>query len=77
MSYILDKVKGHPSDMIQRLQLDISGICLGVIAHGDNCDEKVFYQNTLTLPRMWWICFISWCQGDRGMETKMNATNSY
>ena len=43
MSYILDEVKGRLSDMIQRLQSDIPGIRLGVIAHGDYCDEEVFY----------------------------------
>lgn len=43
MSYILDEVKGRLSDMIQRLQADIPGIRIGVIAHGDYCDEKVFY----------------------------------
>ena len=43
MSYILDEVKGRLSDMIQRLQSDIPRIRLGVIAHGDYCDEQVFY----------------------------------
>ncbi|XP_062601715.1 uncharacterized protein LOC134263399 [Saccostrea cucullata] len=43
MSYILDEVKGRLSEMIQRLQADIPGIRIGVIAHGDYCDEKVFY----------------------------------
>ncbi|XP_022319697.2 uncharacterized protein LOC111122301 [Crassostrea virginica] len=43
MSYILDEVKGRLSDMIQRLQSDIPGIRLGVIAHGDYCDEEEFY----------------------------------
>ena len=43
MSYILDEVKGRLSDMIQRLQSDIPGIRLGVIAHGDYCDEQEFY----------------------------------
>ena len=38
MSYILDEVKGRLSDMIQRLQADIPGIRLGVIAHGYYCD---------------------------------------
>lgn len=43
MSYILEEVKGRLSDMIQRLQADIPGIRIGVIAHGDYCDEEVFY----------------------------------
>ena len=43
MSYILNEVKDRLSDNIQRLQSDIPGIRLGVIAHGDYCDEEVFY----------------------------------
>ena len=43
LSYILDEVKGRLHDMIQRLQSDIPGIRLGVIVHGDFCDEEVFY----------------------------------
>lgn len=43
MSYILEEVKSRLSDMIQRLQADIPGIRIGVIAHGDYCDEEVFY----------------------------------
>ena len=43
MSYILDEVIGRVSDKLQRLQSDIPGIHLGVIAHGEYCDEKVFY----------------------------------
>ena len=43
MSYILDEVKSRLHDMIQRLQSDIPGIRLGVIAHGDYCDEEEFY----------------------------------
>ena len=43
MSYILNEVKGRLHDMTQRLQSDIPGIRLGVIAHGDYCDEEVFY----------------------------------
>lgn len=39
MSYILEEVKGRLSDMIQRLQADIPGIRIGVIAHGDYRDE--------------------------------------
>ena len=41
--FILDEVKGRLHDMIQRLQSDIPGIRLGVIAHGDYCNEEVFY----------------------------------
>lgn len=43
MSSILDEVRGRLQDMIQRLQSDISGIKIGVIAHGDYCDKDVFY----------------------------------
>ncbi|KAK3096956.1 hypothetical protein FSP39_005087, partial [Pinctada imbricata] len=43
MSSILDEVKGRLQDMIQRLQADIPGIRIGIIAHGDYCDENVFY----------------------------------
>ncbi|XP_069133583.1 uncharacterized protein [Argopecten irradians] len=43
MSSILEEVQGRLQDMIQRLQADIPGIRIGVIAHGDYCDEKVFY----------------------------------
>ena len=55
ISYILDEVKGRLHDLIQRLQSDIPGIAC------DYCDEEVFYlKNTSSLPRMWWICVISW-----------------
>lgn len=43
MSSILDEVRGRLQDMIQRLQSDIPGIRIGVIAHGDYCDKDVFY----------------------------------
>ena len=43
MSSVLDEVKGRLQDMIQRLQADIGGIRIGVIAHGDYCDKDVFY----------------------------------
>ncbi|XP_033751279.1 uncharacterized protein LOC117335417 [Pecten maximus] len=43
MSSILEEVQGRLQDMIQRLQADIPGIRIGVIAHGDYCDDKVFY----------------------------------
>ena len=43
MSKILDEVKGRLQDMIQRLQADIPGIRIGIIAHGDYCDAEVFY----------------------------------
>lgn len=43
MSRVIDEVKGRIQDMIQRLQADIPGIRIGVIAHGDYCDRDVFY----------------------------------
>ncbi|OWF50761.1 uncharacterized protein LOC110450060 [Mizuhopecten yessoensis] len=43
MSSVLEEIQGRLQDMIQRLQADIPGIRIGVIAHGDYCDEKVFY----------------------------------
>ena len=43
MSSVIDEVKGRLQDMIQRLQADIPGIRFGVLAHGDYCDEHVFY----------------------------------
>jgi len=43
MSSILEEVQGRLQDMIQRLQADIAGIKIGVIAHGDYCDKNVFY----------------------------------
>ncbi|XP_052064302.1 uncharacterized protein LOC127704331 [Mytilus californianus] len=43
MSSILDEVQSRLQDMIQRLQSDIPGIRIGVIAHGDYCDKDVFY----------------------------------
>lgn len=43
MLYILEEVKGWLSDMIQRFQVDILGIRIGVIVYGDYCDEEVFY----------------------------------
>ncbi|XP_060069075.1 uncharacterized protein LOC132549169 [Ylistrum balloti] len=43
MSSILEEVQGRLQDMIQRLQADIPGIRIGVIAHGDYCDKDVFY----------------------------------
>ncbi|KAJ8298601.1 hypothetical protein KUTeg_022661 [Tegillarca granosa] len=43
MSSILAEVQGRLQDMIQRLQADIPGIRIGVIAHGDYCDKDVFY----------------------------------
>ena len=44
MSYIFVEIKSRLSDTIRRLQSDIPGIHLRVIAHGDYCDEEVFYQ---------------------------------
>lgn len=43
MSAILDEVRGRLQDMIQRLQADIPGINISVVAHGDYCDEEMFY----------------------------------
>lgn len=43
MSSIFDELQGRLQDMIQRLQSDIPGIRIGVIAHGDYCDKDVFY----------------------------------
>ncbi|OWF52051.1 Ariadne-like RING finger protein R811 [Mizuhopecten yessoensis] len=43
MSSVLEEVQGRLQDMIQRLQADIPGIRIGVIAHGDYCDKDVFY----------------------------------
>ena len=43
MSYILDEVKNRITDIINRLFMDIPSLKIGVIAHGDYCDEKVFY----------------------------------
>ncbi|XP_071104824.1 uncharacterized protein [Haliotis cracherodii] len=43
MSAILDEVRGRLLDMIQRLQADIPGINISVVAHGDYCDEEMFY----------------------------------
>ena len=73
MSYILDEVKGRLSDMIQRLQSDIPGICLGVIAHGDYCDEVfylekhiVFTQNVVDL-----CSFLGSVEGTGGWKPKL------
>ncbi len=43
MSAILDEVRARLQDMIQRLQADIPGIKISVIAHGDYCDSEHFY----------------------------------
>ena len=43
MSYYLDEVKNKIQDIIQRLFMDIPNMKIGVMAHGDYCDEKVFY----------------------------------
>ncbi|XP_046552416.1 uncharacterized protein LOC124262038 [Haliotis rubra] len=43
MSAILDEVRGRLQDMIQRLQADIPGISISVVAHGDYCDKDMFY----------------------------------
>ena len=74
MSYILDEVKGRLSVMIQRLQSDIPGIRLGVIAHGDYCDEEVFYlekhidftQNVVNLCN-----FLGSVEGTGGWKPKL------
>ncbi|XP_025108346.1 uncharacterized protein LOC112572731 [Pomacea canaliculata] len=39
MSQCLEEVRGRVGDMIQRLQADIPGIRISVIAHGDYCDK--------------------------------------
>ncbi|KAL8563759.1 hypothetical protein ACOMHN_058275 [Nucella lapillus] len=43
MSSCIDEVRGRVGDMMQRLQADIPGIRIGVIAHGDYCDAENFY----------------------------------
>lgn len=43
MSRAIEEVKGRLQDMIQRLQADIPGIRIGLVAHGDYCDKDVFY----------------------------------
>ena len=43
MSYYLDEVKNKVQDIIQRLFMDIPNMKIGVMAHGDYCDESVFY----------------------------------
>ena len=79
MSYILDEVKGRLSDMIQRLQSDILGIRLGVIAHGQYCDEEVFHleKHTDYTQNVVDLCNFVAMSRVPGVETKMNATKSY
>lgn len=43
MSYYLDEVKNQINDIINRLFMDIPNLKIGLIAHGDYCDEKVYY----------------------------------
>ena len=43
MSYFLDEVKHRINDVITRLFSDIPRLKIGVIAHGDYCDESVYY----------------------------------
>ena len=42
MSSCIAEVRGRVGDMIQRLQADIPGIRIAVIAHGDYCDERTY-----------------------------------
>ena len=42
MSSCIAEVRGRVGDMIQRLQADIPGIRISVIAHGDYCDERTY-----------------------------------
>lgn len=42
MSQCLEEVRGRVGDMIQRLQADIPGIRIAVIAHGDYCDKDSY-----------------------------------
>ncbi|XP_005106397.1 uncharacterized protein LOC101845642 [Aplysia californica] len=44
MSQVLDEVKGRINDIVQRLQADIPGFRVGIIAHGDYCDAEHFYD---------------------------------
>ncbi|XP_005110351.2 uncharacterized protein LOC101853415 [Aplysia californica] len=44
MSQVLDEVKGRVNDIVQRLQADIPGFKVGIIAHGDYCDADHFYD---------------------------------
>ena len=41
MGSCLEEVRGRVSDMVQRLQADIPGIKIAIIAHGDYCDAYV------------------------------------
>ena len=43
MSYYLDEVKAQIQDIIHRLFMDIPNLRIGIMAHGDYCDEKVYY----------------------------------
>ena len=42
MNSCINEVKGKVQDMIQRLQADISGIRMAVLAHGDYCDYDTY-----------------------------------
>ncbi|GFO29340.1 conserved domain protein [Plakobranchus ocellatus] len=44
MSLVLDEVKSHLNNLIQRLQADIPQFKVGIIAHGDYCDRGEFYD---------------------------------
>nr|KAG5688437.1 hypothetical protein BaRGS_001854 [Batillaria attramentaria] len=72
MSQALDEVKGRVSDMMQRLLADIPGIRVAAVAHGDYCDEHVFYltqtQNlTSQLPDL--VNFVQGIEGTGGGDT--------
>jgi hypothetical protein len=43
MAHLLDEVKNKVQEIIQRLFMDIPSMKICVMAHGDYCDEKVFY----------------------------------
>jgi hypothetical protein len=42
MSSCIAQVKGRVQDLIQRLQADIPGIRMAVVAHGDYCDTYTY-----------------------------------
>ncbi|KAK7099581.1 uncharacterized protein [Littorina saxatilis] len=72
MSQALDEVKGRVSHMMQRLLADIPRIKMAAIAHGDYCDEHVFYltqtQNlTSNLPEL--VQFVDGLEGTGGGDT--------
>jgi tRNA U34 5-carboxymethylaminomethyl modifying GTPase MnmE/TrmE len=44
MSSCIAQVKGRVQDLIQRLQADIPGIRMAVVAHGDYCDTHTYIK---------------------------------